>query len=147
MSFSTVCDVIAVAAAFVDGFAWLRRSALCLLVFVNVTFQMAYFFDSTAFARMRSKNGWSLVVFHVGNVVVHWAPLVCYARAGRDFVDSVALQDVALAMAIYAAWTLYARDPGSYFEFTRVYVRMPPGTYEKCAATGMAAMAGVAMLR
>ena len=148
VSFSTVCDVIAVAAALVDGLAWLRRSALCLLSCSSTspsrwrTFLTRRPLRECA-RRMAGRSSSSA-----------WVTWRCTGR--RSFATPG--QDE-------ASWTAWPRKtsrspwrstrrgpctraiPARTLSSRTSTCAMPPGTYEKCAATGMAAMAGVAMLR
>lgn len=48
--------------------------ATCLIWGILISFSMAPVFDVTAYHRMRQKNGWSYMYFHVGNVLLHFVP-------------------------------------------------------------------------
>lgn len=145
VSFTTVCVAVAALGVHVGAGSALSKVGLCLAVFMNVTFHAAYLCDATSFARMRDKNGWSPLVFHTGNALFHWAPLAYYVA--HDVAGPVGYDHVCAATLLYAAWVAYAKDCGTIFRFEDVYVPMPAGAYERCAALGVCAMAGAAWWR
>jgi len=141
-SFTAICVPAAALGARAGAGSELSKVALCLAVFMNVTFHAAYLCDRSAFVRMRDKNGWSPLVFHAGNALFHWAPLAYYVA--HDVAGPIGLEHSAMAMLLYVAWAAYARDRGTRFRFHDAYVSMPEGVYERCAALGVLSMAGAA---
>ena len=51
-----------------------------LLWGIVTSFSSAPLFDSTVYHRMRIKNEWSVLTFWVGNLVLHFLPLVLVSR-------------------------------------------------------------------
>jgi hypothetical protein len=74
----------------------------CLVWGTLLSFAAARVLDRTAYARIAARNGWSMRVFHAGNVVVHVLPacatLAWPPTASRCPTDGV------LAVFVHATW-------------------------------------------
>lgn len=87
----------------VDSHAW--AVAVCLLWGSLLSFTAAPLVDPTVYARMRRKNGWSTLVFHAGNLVLHVAPLgVTFSWPPTDMT----LAHGVVAVLTHAAWGVWA---------------------------------------
>ena len=118
----------------------------CLIWGVLISFSFAPAFDSTAYHRMRQKNGWSYLFFHAGNVGIHFLP--AFFTLHFPPADPVFWHGI-LAATTHVAWTFVAS--GFTFDISqlgRVYVPLRTTHWVQLSAIGIVAelCAPVAML-
>lgn len=107
--------------------------AACLLVGSAASFHLVGLWDPTAYARMRRKHGWSLLVFHGGNVLLHLAPL-CYAAVVRP-PTGLRWTHGAAAAVLHGGWGLLVS--GGTMRLDGVYVPLSPGVWYRLWAAGL----------
>lgn len=111
-------------------FAWERGSAVCIPVLWGVvaSFSTAPLLDPTVYERMRRRQGWTVVEFHVGNLVIHILPLVWTPPLSRPigFSDGVA------AAVLHLLWGVAASDAGRVLVLDEVYVPLDPWMWRSC---------------
>ena len=91
----------------------------CLLCGCCASFYAAPLFDMTAYARMRARHKMSPLTFHVGNAILHAAPLVLiwkFQPIAMAFEHGVA------AVAIHLLWALLDSAGSMCCDATYVYM-------------------------
>ena len=87
---------------------------------VLVAFTAARIIDDTVYKRMQVKNAWSILKFHVGNVVLHIVPAALtfyYPPVGICFAHGV------VAALLHVAWTFVVS--GGTMVLDTMYVPLP----------------------
>lgn len=95
--------------------------ATCLAWGCLVSFSTAPLLDSSVYSRMRKRRGWSMPLFHTGNVLLHVLPLfwVSWIRPPR----TLTLTHGIVAAIIHGTWGGVVS--GGTFRLDDVYVVMP----------------------
>ena len=112
---------------FAAGCAFGNDTLLCIskgtLWGTAVSFSVAPCFDSTAYSRLREKNGWSLFQFWAGNVVLHFLPLYAVRNVHPHPVHST-------VSALLHFWWAMVESAGTW-SLSHVYVPLPTRTWVK----------------
>ena len=94
---------------------------------VATSFTTALLLDSTVYARMRRHRGWSMTTFVVGNIVLHFFPLVFPPLLETR---KITMWDGTRAAVMHITWA-YSESHGT-FVLDDVYVPMKPWMWYTC---------------